>query len=426
MKFKRRLEFFGLSYFSDNIAGTAPEFGFGTLFLALLLSFVFFLCGYMAADTVPFAVHYENALQYKEFVNDAFSEGVTIENNRASFKRRVNTYTDDGDKAEYAKNGYDLIVDTRPSNMLIRFEQTAVKGENSIDYESYLALTEAQKSEYKLVTRYTDEELIITDGLTGKITAYFNGAGTEGSDGYNANAASAYAELTADRDKYSKEEYGKELYCLYVRFYYTSVSSVLYGERAPVLRDYYYRNYIAANKSHYLFMFDEMCAGSFKTDGGLPVVFGGYFNKCADGTVEDVGGLIKQVFYDTAGYTFSSYFMSTVFQLPFLIFIPLILALLLWCAGKIVKNGWDKTFSGCFKTVSGFIWVSALLTALITFVFGFFVSAKAMYSYMSLIFGLLILIRTVIFCVTSVIKNKKPPEAEVMNNNDEDIFGGKL
>ena len=63
MKFKRRLKFFGLSYFSDNIAGTAPEFGFGTLFLALLLSFVFFLCGYMAADTVPFAVHYENALQ---------------------------------------------------------------------------------------------------------------------------------------------------------------------------------------------------------------------------------------------------------------------------------------------------------------------------------------------------------------------------
>ena len=118
--------------------------------------------------------------------------------------------------------------------------------------------------------------------------------------------------------------------------------------------------------------------------------------------------------------------MSTVFQLPFLIFIPLILALLLWCAGKIVKNGWDKTFSGCFKTVSGFIWVSALLTALITFVFGFFVSAKAMYSYMSLIFCLLILIRTVIFCVTSVIKNKKPHEAEVMNNNDEDIFGGKL
>ena len=168
-----------------------------------------------------------------------------------------------------------------------------------------------------------------------------------------------------------------------------------------------------------------MCAGSFKTDGGLPVVFGGYFNKCADGTVEDIGGLIKQVFYDTVGYTFSSYFMSTVFQLPFLIFIPIILALLLWGAGKFVKNGWNKTFSGCFKTVNGFIWGSALSTALITFVFGFFVSAKAMYPYMSLIFGLLILIRTVIFCVTSVIKNRMPSKAEIINN-DDDIFGGKL
>ena len=379
----------------------------------------------MAADTVPFAVHYENALQYKEFVNDAFPDGVTIVNNRASFERRVNTYTDGGDSAEYSKNGYNLIVDTRPSDMLIQFEQTAVKGGNIIDYESYLALTESQKSEYKLETRYTDEELIITAELTRKITAYFNGVSLEGSDGYNANASAAYAKLTADRDKYSDAEYGKELYYLYVEFYYTSVSSVLYGERAPVLRDYYYRNYIAANKAYYLFMFDEMCAGSFKTDGGLPVVFGGYFNKCADGTVEDAGGLIKQVFYDTAGYTFSSYFMSTVFQLPFLIFIPLILSLLLWCAGKIVKNGWNKTFSGCFKTVNGFIWVSGLLTALITFVLGFFVSAKAVYSYMSLIFGLLILIRTVIFCVTSVIKNRKPPKAEIINN-DDDIFGGKL
>lgn len=424
MKFKRRLRFFGLSYFSDDIAGTAPEFGFGTLFLALLLSFVFFLCGYLAADTVPFAVHYENALQYKEFVNGAFPDGVTIKNNKASSERRVNTYTDDGDKAEYAKNGYELIIDTRPSDMLIQFEQIAVKGGNGIDYESYLALTQSQKSEYKLETRYTDEELIITDELTEKITAYFNGVSIEGSDGYNANASSAYTKLAADKDKYSQEEYGKELYYLYVQFYYTSVSSVLYGARAPVLRDYYYRNYIAANKSYYLFMFDEMCAGSFKTDGGLPVVFGGYFNKCADGTAEDVGVLIKQVFYDTVAYTFSSYFLSTLFQLPFLIFIPLILTLLLWCAGKIVKNGLNKTFSDCFKTVNGFIWVSALLTALITFVFGFFVAAKAMYYYMSLIFGLLILIRTVIFCVTSVIKNRRPAKAEIMNNDD--IFGGKL
>lgn len=428
IRLSERIKFFGLSYFSDKIARTAAGFGFGTLFLALVLTFLFFLCGYMAADTVPFATHYESAGQYKEFINYAFSEGGTslsIESKRARADRHINTYADDGDKAEYAMNGYDLIVDTRPSDMLIEFTQVAVKGGTEIGYESYLALTEAEKSDYKLETRYTDKELIITTALVEKITGYLNGISAEGSTGYNAKAAAAYGKLKEEKANYSEEEYGKQLYYLYVQFYYSSVASAYYSAKAPVLRDYYYRNYIVANKAYYFYLFDEMCAGSFKTDGGVPVVFGGYFNKCADGEVDDIGGLIKTAFYDTVGYTFGSYFMGAVMQLPYLIFIPLILALLLWGVGKAVKNGWEKTFSGCFKTVNAFIWFSGLLTALLTFVLGFFVSAKLMYSYMPLIFGVLILIRTVIFCITTVITNKKSVEREIRNNND-DIFGGQL
>lgn len=430
MKFRlrERIKFFGLSYFSDKIARTAADFGFGTLFLALVLSFLFFLCGYMAADTVPFAVHYENAGSYKEFINNAFSEGgisLSVKNSLVCADSRINTYADGGDKAVYAMNGYDLIVDTRPSDMLIEFTQVAVKGGTEISYESYLALSAAEKNGYKLETRYTDKELVVSSAFVEKITVYLDGICAEGSLEYNAKAAAAYGKLKEEKANYSEDEYGKQLYYLYVRFYYASVSSVYYDAQAPVLRDYYYRNYIAANKAYYFYLFDGMCAGSFKTDGGVPVVFGGYFNKCADGAVDDVGGLIKTAFYDTVSYTFGSYFMGAVMQLPYLIFIPLILALLLWGVGKAVKNGWEKTFSGCFKTVSAFIWFSGFLTALVTFVCGFFVSAKLMYSYMPLIFGLLLLIRTIIFCITAVISKRKPPESEIENNND-DIFGEQL
>jgi len=422
-KFKDRLKFFGLSYFSDKIARTAPQFGFGTLCLGLILSFLFFFCGYLASDTVPFSTHYENAGQYKEFINSAFSDGglsVTLSGKKAKAEKIVNTYISEDDKSAYAKNGYNLIVDTRPSDMLIEFTQAAVKGETEISYESYLALSEAERSGYKLQNRYTDKQLTINSDLIEKCTSYLNGVSAD-----NAKAAAAYDKLKSERGNYSEEEYGKELYYLYVNYYYSSVSSVLHGSKAPVLRDYYYTNFIVNGNAYYFYLFDEMCAGSFETDGGVPVVYGGYFTKCADGEVSDIGGLIKDSFYATVGYMTTSYFMGAMMQLPYLILIPIILALILWGIGKGVKNGWEKSFSGCFKTVSAFVWFSGLLTALITFVLSFFLSARLTYAYMPLTFALLLLVRTAVYCITTVISNKKSLESEKQNIN-EDIFGGEL
>lgn len=421
--FKERLKFFGLSYFSDKIARKAPQFGFGTLCLGLLFAFMFFFCGYLAADSVPFSCHYENAGQYKEFLNSAFSDdglSVTVSDKKANAENLINTYTNGDDKVTYVKNGYNLIVDTRPSDMLIEFTQTAVKGETEISYESYLLLTEAEKSGYKIKNNYTDKKLTITAELIKKYTDCLDGISAD-----NAKLKAELDKLKVERENYTEEKYGTELYYLYVNYYYDSVSSVLHGAKAPVLRDYYYANFIVNGNAYYFYLFDAMCAGSFKTDSGVPVVFGGYFNKCADGKVTDIGGLIKDAFYSTVGYLTTSYFMGAMAQLPYLILIPIIIALLLWGIGKCVRNGWEKSFSGCFKIVSAFMWVSGLLTALITFVFSFFVSARLMYAYMPLTFALLLLVRTVIYCITTVITNKKSLESE-KQNNIKDIFGGEL
>ena len=75
---KNRIKFFGLSFFSDKIASEAAKRSFATVFIGLLLSFVFFLFGYYGADVAPFATHYNNAGSYKEFIQAAFDIGVVV------------------------------------------------------------------------------------------------------------------------------------------------------------------------------------------------------------------------------------------------------------------------------------------------------------------------------------------------------------
>ncbi len=430
MKIKQWLKTYGLGFFSDRIAKDAPKFGFAGVFLSLLLSFIFVLFGYYGADVAPFSTHYNNAGSYKEFIHSAFENGVdlTIENSKGTSGKLINTYTDENDKATYGKNGYNLIVDTRPSNTLIEFEQVAVRNgnsENKISYEDYLSLDEQTKKEYKLAVGFSGKLLEITPEMTEKHASYMEQVSDESSGRYDRSGAEKYNKLKEDKANYSQEEYAKELYYLYVKYYYTNVGSIYGSAKAPVLRDYYYANYITKGNAYYFYVFDDMCAGSFQTDNGVPVVFGGYFRECADGKVTDIDKLITDTYYATAGNTFVSYFVSTMSQLPFLIFIPLILGLLMWGIGKAVKDGWENKFAGCYKIINVFVWVTALLTALIIFICGFITSARLLYKFIPVIFGGVLLIRTTIFCTLSAVKNRKELAYSRQENND-DIFGGNL
>lgn len=427
---KRWIKFFGLSFFSDDIAKSAPKFGFVSVFLAVFLSFLFIMFGFYASDVIPFGTHYRNAESYREFIRAAFDNGIglTIENGKGISGTIVNTYKEEADAAAYGKNGYNLIVDTRPSDTLIEFEEAAFKGddgENKISYEEYLALDSQAQKEYQLAVGFTGELLEITSDDTQMHIAYLEEISKETSGKYNQDGAEDYLQLKENRANYSDEEYGKELYYLYVKYYYTNVGSIYGGAKAPVLRDYYYSNYITKGNAYYFYVFDDICAGSFETDNKIPIVFGGYFNKCTDGKVTDIDELIVGTFYDTVGNTFVSYFVSAMSQLPVLIFIPLILGCVMWLVGKAVQSGLEQSFAGCYKTVSSFVWASALLTALIVFIGGFFTSARLMYNVIPIIFGGVLLIRTIIFCIVITVKNRKQL-AQSRQENNQDIFGGNI
>lgn len=396
------IKFFGLSFFSDKIATEAVKRGFSSIALALLLSFIFFLFGYYGADVAPFAARYDGAESYKQFISNGFSKlDIEIKDGKASSEKKINSYISDG---EYSVNGYNLIIDTRPSQTLIKFTQVAVNGEIELSYEEYLNVSGKEKEQYKIQTRYTDTPLEITEEDVKTYEKFLS---------ENSDAQKGFSALDKNAD-----DYDLQLYYLYVKYYYSSVSSVLVGAKAPVLRDYYYRNYILNGNAYYFYVFDNMIAGSFKTDGGVPVVFGGYLNKCTDGRIGDIHSFIKDAYYSTAGYTFTSYFVSAISQLPALIFIPLILALIMWGIGKAVKDGWEKTYGGCFKIVNSFVWVSALITAIVTFVCGWFAPPRLMYSLMPVIFGGVLLIRTAVYCILRAVNNAKSGAEETDKYND--------
>lgn len=416
------LKIYFLSFFNDRLAAKSAKYGFVSVFLTIVLSFVFFMFGFMAADVVPFSTHYDNAGQYKEFVHNAFSDSelrVEIKDGLAKCDKTVNTHTNESDKEKYATNGYNLIVDTRKSDTLIEFSQVAVKGDAEISYEEYLNLTDKEKEGYNIETRYTDKVLEITGDKVVTYESYLEGISEEGTN-YNSEAATAYKELK--EKNLTGDEYGKEIYYLYVKYYFSNVQSVLMSAKAPVLSDYYYLNFILGDRANYLYLLDDICIGSFRTDTDIPAAFAGYYKGCAIGVLDETSAdaFVKDVYYNSVSYSMSSYFTSAIQMAPGYILIPIIVGLILFLICKAAKKQFGQKFVDCYKTVNSFALVSALLTGLITFILAFFVFVRKLYLFMPLIFALILILRCAVFYITRSAKERA--EQEEQPEEDSGIY----
>lgn len=401
---------FGLSFFNNKLAARSAKYGFVSVVLAIALSFLFFMFGFMAADVVPFSTHYGNAGQYREFVHNALSDlEIEVKDGIAKSDKIVNTRTSEADRQKYVLNGYDFIIDTRASDMLIEFSQIAVRGDKKISYEEYLKLSD--KSDYKLEFVYTDNELQLTAEDTAKQENFLNGLSNEEADGYNKKAAEEFKKLK--ESNLSGEEYAKEIYFLYVRYYYTNFESALMSAKAPVLCDYYYLNFILGDNDDYFYLLDDICVGSFRTDKGIPAVFAGFYTDCPQGVLDEnsVDGFIKDVFYNSVSYSMSSYFTSAMQMAPGYILIPVLIGLILYLISKSKKDA--PKFLECYKTVNSFAWVSALATGLLTFILGFFVFARKLYLFMPLIFALILISRTAVFYFMQRVEDKATEQDEI-------------
>ena len=415
------LKYYFLGFFSEKQAKKSHKTGAVSIILSAVLAFVLFFIGFYAADIVPFSVHYDSATRYRQFAENAFAAGnvsVKINAEKADCSVKIDTHTSEADKEKYCVDGYNLIVDTRPSDTLIRFTQYAINDEEEIDYEAYLALEEKDKNKFSVKIRYFDEELALTDEDTARHIGFLEQASVEGSAKYNKSAAEDYRKLIDDKQTMNDDEYAEQLYYLFAKYYYVGAGSLLQGAKAPVLCDYYYINYMIDGKSDYLYVFDTLCTGSFTTDKGVPVAFGGYYDGRPDGEITDINGFIKQIFYDSAGAAVSSYFFTAIMQIPFILIIPIVLALLLWLIGKAAKAGNNQRFTDYYKLSNCFVLISAVFTALITFVCGFFFSARVVAKFMPLIFGIILVVRASISFATDLAAAKRSAANETDSTSD--------
>lgn len=394
---KSWLRFFGLSFFSDKIAKEAKHRGYGNFFLGLLLTLVFIFCGLLAANFLPFVTHYNNATDFKVFAQAAFEKlDVNVNDSHVAYDTVVNTFVNNDDADIYNANGYNLVVDTRPSTALDDFEAYCVyyDGSSEITYEAYLALPDEEKINYIFNLRYTPNELVLTSELIAQYEQYLSTTD-------NDSIKEQYSNLQA-KGSISQEDYNASVYALYLQAYYPEITKYVSAGSAPLLRNYYYVNYINSQEvCDYLLIFEEFLVGSFHTDGDLAVTFYGLYSAKHVGNVSasEAGVFFKDAFYAAVPLYVNVYLMNMFRYLPVIALIPLALAFLAWIALRAMKSQWGMRYSTLLKAEGAYLAVSALLSALVLFVCGFLVSGNLLNELPLILLSAILLIRTVFLLV---------------------------
>lgn len=404
------LKFFFLGFFSERIAKTAPRRGYGTMFLSIVVAIMFIALGYIGGLILPFGVLYRNSADFKSSAESVFCGGAVSLS--VSGKRVAATYADASKLAfdtianadtdgKYVTGGYAIIVDTRPADTFDDFTAYCVsESGDEIAYETYTELSDADKKNYAFRVRYSGRERVIDDAWVRKMEEYF--LGRTGTD------ADAYGKL----DK-SSQKYGAELYKLYVKTYYPDLTEYESDGGAPRLRNYYYQNY--KDRAKILFVFDDSLMGRFLSDNGVDTTFYGFYDKIADGkigaTPDGIRGFLTDAFFASSQLVIYVNTAGIIMIVPYVIFMFVLLAMILYCARKLLKSD-EVTFGGAAKTVGAYSIVCGLLAGVATLLLGMAVSVRYFTMVSCVAFFAFVSIRIAASAIADAVKLSKTAKTE--------------
>lgn len=429
------IKFFTLGFFSDKLTAKAPHRRVYSSFFALFFAFVLFVAVVIAADFIPFSLHYRDAKDFKNTVYNAFAADspqrislkvadgkITAAKQDGTYvkERILNSFIYEEDKP-YSLNGYNLVIDTRPLNAYDAFETEFDGGKISAAEYADLSFTAKKNCPVKIVL--TDGVRELDDTYIGQCESYLEKVSSPTDINYDKALSEEFAAIINSEDK----EKAEKIYKLYLRAYYPQTFDGKSG--IPVLRNYYAQEFIEnENVKNYLFVFEDMLVGSFTTESGISRMFYGYASKLSDGiavTAVGTGEAEKQAdeFIDgayRASLVISSYlyFINSRRIFLFAICIWLILSLITFGISKIIKLDLPKKFGAWFKIIGSFIFISSLTVSFIAFICGFFVSVNTVFAMITPLFGAIMLIRLAAYFTTSCIKLKK---AKVTENKISNI-----
>ncbi len=420
---KKWFRFFFLSFFSNKLSKEGEKRGYTNLFLGLLLSFAFLWMGVFGGEMLPFATHYNHATDLVSTVHTVLASpdathriDLTLKDGVLAASKQggtddagliVSTLKNEEDRERYAGQGYDVVIDTRPADTLAEVEAYCVSNDGKgteITYEEYLTLSEVARLNFVFHLRYTGEALTLTDTLTDTHKAYLLSLGDE-KKGEVEKLDGQLADGTL-----TQEGYRRALYQLYFTNYYPSITEYEETSRVPLLRNYYYHEYIKDGKTKYLFLFDDYLAGSFETDNGMLRTFYGYYNNMEDGALiregmdEEAMGkaadtFIKDAFSAMAPLTAYAHAMNIFTFIPFIALMPLVVALLAHSLLRLRGVDSIRTLGGMVKTVGSYIWFSGVISAVLTLGLSFLVQPRLISALPLVLFFVALMVRSILLVV---------------------------
>jgi hypothetical protein len=417
---KKWLRFFCVGFFSDRISMEGAKRGYTNFLLALILALLFLWAGYVGGDMLPMMAHYKNSPDLISTVETLFAnadpdiridaeikDGVLLAGKGGEYTAclLVNTLENEADRQNYSACGYDVVVDTRPADALAEFEAYYLSndGQNlKISYEEYLSLGAVAKMNFDFHLDYTGNELKLTDEMVLGYLEYLTGIGKE--------VNFTLGEMTT-------EEYNRAVYELYFESYYPEITSYESTSKVPLLRNYYYHNYISQGLTKYLFIFDDYMTVSFETNGGISHSFYGFCNNMDDGAVCRDGsteGFIKGAIHSIAPLTIYAYAMNIFSLIPFIALMPLVVTLLAYSILKLSGIESIKSFGAMFKILGSYVWMSGLVSALLTLILSFFLQPNIVSTLPLVLFFVTLAVRSVIFAVREVRSFIKQTEEETV------------
>ena len=411
---KKWLNFFFLGFFSHKTAKEGVRRGYANVFLGFMLVLVLLWASFTLGDMLPFGVHYNNSPDFKATVHALLSDAesrinaeikdgdLTLENDRL-----INTLESEADRQTYGAKGYQVVVDMRPADTLAEVEAYCLSNDGNnteISYEDYLTLSSVARLNFDFKLRYTGRELVLDDSTVEDYAAYLVSLGGEAKDGAEQLKGNLEAE------KITKTEYNREIYKLYFTNYYPDIGAYESTSEIPLLRNYYYHQYISQGTKNYLFVFDDYMTGSFETRGGVEVPFYGFFSSLEEGPLvksgasqEEAGRLadsfIKDSFRANWFLNAYAYVINIITLAPFIALMLMVAALLCYSILKLSGVESIKSLGAMLKIVGSFSWFCGLASAVVSVIMAFFVKRGLMGVLPLVMFFLVLVVRSVIFVI---------------------------
>ena len=427
-KFTEWLKFYFVGFFTHGLSKEGGDRSFFNTLLSFVLTFAIVCCGLVAGYAASFGVQYNNSNDFKNFLYSAFANENPANRIDLSVKdgylsadvkdgERVNTLLNEG--TQYAVNGYQLIVDTRPAETTYAdFTVQCKKSDNTeIDYSVYRSLSDEEKKSYKLSVKYSGKSLDPAEKQT-EYEEYLNTAGSS-SEEYNKLKADLAGGII------SGGQYANGVYELYFNGYYKGLPGDIYG-KAPTLRTYYLSSSTYENVDKYIAVLDNVCFCAFKTDSGIAVEFSGYFNKLENGTISgggltsaemqgNIDGMVKKSFSSASGLNFLVYIISLSRSVAIYVLAIILFALIVFVVLKVLKAEECPRYVDAIKIVGSFQLWSAIITFALTFILSFFLSRGAVFTAAEIILLCVLILRTALYIAMEWIADRKKKNAKTEN-----------